>query len=108
LQDYLQSLGVNSVNRSIKLFRQLLPGYISKMVEAANQQQMHEFQEAAHKLKGAASSVGLLWVQNQAKDYEQAETQHWAGMEPQLLQFQQKIEEHLLILQEYIDNFAQS
>ncbi|MDZ7901370.1 MAG: hypothetical protein U5L01_01970 [Rheinheimera sp.] len=43
LQDYLQSLGVNSVKRSIQLFRQLLnTGYINKMVEAATQQQLHE------------------------------------------------------------------
>ncbi|TKL82171.1 aerobic respiration two-component sensor histidine kinase ArcB, partial [Enterococcus faecium] len=33
LQDYLQSLGKNSVKRSIQLFQQLLPGYLNKMLE---------------------------------------------------------------------------
>ena len=102
LQDYLQSLGVNSVKRSIQLFQQLLPGYINKMVEAATQQQLHEFQEAAHKLKGAASSVGLLWVQQQAKEFELNETPKWQSLERQLIEFHLTIEQHLKVLQEYV------
>lgn len=102
LQDYLQSLGVNSVKRSIQLFQQLLPGYINKMVEAATQQHLHEFQEAAHKLKGAASSVGLLWVQQQAKEFELNETPHWQTLERHLIEFHLTIEKHLQVLQAYV------
>lgn len=102
LQDYLQSLGINSVKRSIQLFQQLLPGYISKMVEAATQQQLHEFQEAAHKLKGAASSVGLLWVQQQAKEFEQSEAPNWLSLDRQIIEFHLTIDQHLTVLQDYI------
>jgi two-component system aerobic respiration control sensor histidine kinase ArcB len=102
LQDYLQSLGIHSVKRSIQLFQQLLPGYISKMVEAATQQQLHEFQEAAHKLKGAASSVGLLWVQQQAKEFEQSEAPNWLNLERQIIEFHLTIDQHLTVLQDYI------
>ena len=105
LQDYLQSLGKNSVKRSIQLFQQVLPGYINKMLEAATQQDLNEFQEAAHKLKGAASSVGLLWVQQQAKQLEQEEQPNWQSIERQLIEFHLTIERHLTALNEYVEQY---
>jgi len=105
LQDYLQSLGKNSVKRSIQLFQQVLPGYINKMLEAATQQDLNEFQEAAHKLKGAASSVGLLWVQQQAKQLEQEEQPNWQSIERQLIEFHLTIERHLAALHEYVEQY---
>jgi two-component system aerobic respiration control sensor histidine kinase ArcB len=101
LDDYLQSLGKTTMLRSVQLFVQLLPGYINKMMEAAVQQESTEFQEAAHKLKGAAASVGLLWVQHQAKLMEQ--TVELQGMEKQLINFHITIERHLAALEEYIE-----
>jgi len=105
LQDYLQSLGKNSVKRSIQLFQQVLPGYINKMLETATQQDLTEFQEAAHKLKGAASSVGLLWVQQQAKQLEQEEQPNWQSIERQLIEFHLTIERHLAALHEYVEQY---
>lgn len=105
LQDYLQSLGKNSVKRSIQLFQQVLPGYINKMLETATQQDLTEFQEAAHKLKGAASSVGLLWVQQQAKQLEQEEQPNWQTIERQLIEFHLTIERHLAALHEYVEQY---
>ncbi len=105
LQDYLQSLGKNSVKRSIQLFQQLLPGYLNKMLEAASQQQLVEFQEAAHKLKGAAASVGLLWVRQQAKQLELQEQPQWQGMERQLIEYHLTIERHLAALHEFVEQY---
>jgi two-component system aerobic respiration control sensor histidine kinase ArcB len=87
------------------LFVQLLPGYINKMLEAANQQDLHEFHEAAHKLKGAASSVGLLWVQQQAKQFEQEQQPHWQSIERQLIEFHLTIERHLAALHEFVEQY---
>jgi two-component system aerobic respiration control sensor histidine kinase ArcB len=101
LDDYLQSLGKTTMLRSVQLFVQLLPGYINKMMETAVQQDVTEFQEAAHKLKGAAASVGLLWVQHQAKLMEQST--ELMGMEKQLINFHITIERHLAALEEYIE-----
>lgn len=102
LTDYLQSLGVSSMQRSIQLFQQLLPGYVNKMVEATHQQQLAEFSEAAHKLKGAAASVGLLWVQQHAKQFEQLETPNWGALERQLIDYHLTIERHLMTLHEFV------
>ncbi len=93
------------MKRSIQLFEQLLPGYINKMLEAATQHEVGEFQEAAHKLKGAAASVGLFWVQQQAKLLEQEEAPQWANMERQLIEYHLTIERHLAALHEYVEQF---
>jgi len=102
LQDYLQSLGKAPMQRSMQLFQQLVPGYVNKMVEAATMQQLQEFQDAAHKLKGAAASVGLLWVQQQAKQLEQLEQPNWPAIERQLIEFHLTIDAHLQLLAEYL------
>ena len=102
LNDYIQSLGKDAMKRSAQLFTQLLPGYMNRMMETAVQRQEREFQEAAHKLKGAAASVGLLWVQQQAKRFEQ-EPVNWQGLERQLVDFHLKTEQHLAALAEYIE-----
>jgi len=102
LNDYLQSLGKDAVRRSAQLFAQLLPGYMNRMMETAVQRQETEFQEAAHKLKGAAASVGLLWVQQQAKRLEQ-EPVNWQGLERQLVDYHLKTEQHLAALSDYIE-----
>jgi two-component system, OmpR family, aerobic respiration control sensor histidine kinase ArcB len=102
LNDYMQSLGKDAVRRSVQLFSQLLPGYMNRLMETAVQRQEVEFQEAAHKLKGAASSVGLLWVQQQAKKLEH-ESINWQGMERQLVDFHLKTEQHLAALSDYIE-----
>ncbi|KKO44738.1 histidine kinase [Arsukibacterium ikkense] len=102
LQDYLQSLGPDAMKRSAQLFAQLLPGYINKMIEAAVQQHQDDFKESAHKLKGAAASVGLLWVQRQAKKFEQ-EPALWSGLERQLVDYHLTAEQHLAALHEFIE-----
>lgn len=106
LQDYLQSLGVKPMQRSMQLFQQLLPGYINKMVEAVSTEQLDEFHQAAHKLKGAAASVGLLWVQQQAKMLEALTEPNWPVLERQLIEYHLTIERHLQILQEHLSQYA--
>lgn len=102
LNDYIQSLGKDTVKRSTQLFAQLLPGYMNRIMETAVQRQLKEFQEAAHKLKGAAASVGLLWVQQQAKRLEQDDV-NWLGLERHLVDFHLKTEQHLAALSDYIE-----
>jgi len=101
LQHYLQTLGKDAMQRSVLLFAQLLPGYINKLLEAAVQQQFKELQSMAHKLKGAAAAVGLLWLQEQARKLEEQEPD-WALLERQLLELHFTAEQHLATLQQYI------
>lgn len=104
LQNYLQSLGKEGMARSAKLFAQLLPGYINKLLEAAVQQHETELQNNAHKLKGAAAAIGLLWVQQQAKKLEE-EPMEKLGLERKILELHFTAEQHLAALQQYIEQY---
>jgi two-component system aerobic respiration control sensor histidine kinase ArcB len=106
INDYLDTLGYVSIKRSVQLFKQLLPGYINKMVDTAMQQHNDEFSEAAHKLKGAASSVGLRWVTQQAKYYEHLDLSTVNCLERQLIDFHLTIDRHIEQLEHYIERFA--
>jgi len=106
LNDYLDTLGYVSIKRSVQLFKQLLPGYINKMVDTAMQQQNQEFSDAAHKLKGAAASVGLRWVTQQAKYYEHLDLTTVNCLERQLIDFHLTIDRHMEQLEQYIERFA--
>lgn len=104
LQNYLQSLGKEGMTRSAKLFAQLLPGYINKLLEAAVQQNETELQNHAHKLKGAAAAIGLLWVQQQAKKLEE-EPMEKSGLERKILELHFTAEQHLAALHQYIEKY---
>lgn len=104
LKNYLQSLGKEGMQRSAKLFTQLLPGYINKLLEAAVQQHDVELQQNAHKLKGAAAAVGLLWVQQQARRLEE-EPLEWSGLERKILDLHFTAEQHLAALHDYIEKY---
>lgn len=104
LDDYMHSLGKEAMARSAKLFGQLFPGYINKMLEAAVHQNIAEFQDGAHTLKGAAASVGLQWVQTQSKKYELMTAPNWQQLERQLVDFHLTTERHLAALIDYMEN----
>lgn len=104
LQAYLQSLGKEGMQRSVRLFTQLLPGYINKLLEAAVQRQATDLSSMAHKLKGAAAAVGLRWLQQQAKELEEQEVE-WLGLERRILDIHFTAEQHLATLQEFIEKY---
>jgi two-component system aerobic respiration control sensor histidine kinase ArcB len=81
-----------------------LPGYINKLLEAVVQQHADDLQQNAHKLKGAAAAVGLLWVQQQAKKLEE-EPQEMSGLERKILEMHFTAEQHLAALHTYIEKY---
>ena len=57
-------------------------------------------------VKGAAASVGLLWVQQQAKAMELLEEPNWQSLERQLIEYHLTIERHLQLLADYVNEHA--
>jgi two-component system aerobic respiration control sensor histidine kinase ArcB len=108
LTDYLETLGAEAFKQSIELFEQLLPSYLNKMVEAAVGHNLDEFQSMAHKLKGAAGSVGLLIIQLRAKEFEKTAAPKWAFLEKQLMDFHLEINRDVETLKVYVNKWAQS
>lgn len=106
LSDYLETLGSDAFDQSIELFEQLLPGYLNRMVECVVIRNLEEFQSSAHKLKGAAGSVGLAMIQKRSKEYEHTENPNWDLLEKQLMDFHSEINRDIELLRIWVREWA--
>jgi two-component system aerobic respiration control sensor histidine kinase ArcB len=70
ITDFMDSMGVDAFKRSTQLFEKLNPKYCEELRAALANDDIDEYSSVAHKLKGAAGSVGLQLVQLQAKKME--------------------------------------
>lgn len=70
INDFVESMGVDPFIKSSRLLEKLGPLYITEMQDALGENDLDEYQSVAHKLKGAAGSVGLKSVQLLAKEME--------------------------------------
>lgn len=59
LNDYIQSLGVEVVNKMIALYREQVVIYLVDIERALQCHDAGLWQEHCHKMKGAAGSIGL-------------------------------------------------
>ncbi|WP_440053965.1 aerobic respiration two-component sensor histidine kinase ArcB [Pseudoalteromonas sp. T1lg65] len=94
INDFVSSMGAQAFQRSCDLFTKLSPRYCEELKIAVEQNDIEEYAAVAHKVKGAAGSVGLATAQLQAKKMEQ----HADGQTPEVLiewieQLKSKIEE---------------
>lgn len=107
ISEFLDSMGAKAFARSVDLFAKLAPGYQQQMQDSLASD-VDEYKSVAHKLKGAAGSVGLKAVQLQAKEMEnncqqveQEQRQQW------LTQLDGQIKEGLKALQSFLSQLAQ-
>lgn len=70
IEDFVNSMGLVVFSRSSQLFERLNPQYQQELQTALNAGDREEYKSVAHKLKGAAGSVGLNDVQLHAKEME--------------------------------------
>ena len=70
IEDFVGSMGLVIFNRSCELFNKLNPQYQTELADALAADDREEYKSVAHKLKGAAGSVGLNDVQLHAKKME--------------------------------------
>lgn len=70
IEDFVGSMGLVIFNRSCELFSKLNPQYQTELADALAADDREEYKSVAHKLKGAAGSVGLNDVQLHAKKME--------------------------------------
>ena len=70
IEDFVGSMGLVIFNRSCELFNKLNPQYQTELADALASDDREEYKSVAHKLKGAAGSVGLNDVQLHAKKME--------------------------------------
>ncbi|WP_394193499.1 aerobic respiration two-component sensor histidine kinase ArcB [Pseudoalteromonas atlantica] len=70
IEDFVNSMGIEIFKRSSSLFEKLNPQYQQELATSLKQGDREEYKSVAHKLKGAAGSVGLNDVQLHAKKME--------------------------------------
>ncbi len=70
IEDFVNSMGLVVFRRSSQLFEKLNPQYQQELLTSLNTDDREEYKSVAHKLKGAAGSVGLNDVQLHAKVME--------------------------------------
>lgn len=70
IEDFVNSMGLEVFKRSSGLFEKLNPQYQQELQSTLNENDREEYKSVAHKLKGAAGSVGLNDVQLHAKKME--------------------------------------
>ncbi|MFZ7159131.1 ATP-binding protein [Avibacterium gallinarum] len=82
LNEFVALLGVKTVKNNTALFQQLMPDYMAELMAAY---QIYQTQPAhrtevgniAHKIKGAAGSVGLKRIQQIAEQAQHSENPNW-------------------------------
>ncbi|TMO58771.1 aerobic respiration two-component sensor histidine kinase ArcB [Pseudoalteromonas aurantia] len=105
--DFVSSMGVTPFKRSSDLFETLSPKYCSELRVALKQDDITEYSSVAHKLKGAAGSVGLQEVQLHAKVMElDASKVESDVLESWIVELEEKIELGLRSLKSAIDKLA--
>jgi two-component system aerobic respiration control sensor histidine kinase ArcB len=70
IEDFVSSMGLVVFKRSSNLFEKLNPQYQQELLSSLNTNNREEYKSVAHKLKGAAGSVGLNDVQLHTKVME--------------------------------------
>ena len=60
IEDYLATIGPDALRRSLLMLRQLLPEYLQALAEPWQQQDSAAVPKAAHRLKGAFATLGLV------------------------------------------------
>ncbi|WP_089139168.1 aerobic respiration two-component sensor histidine kinase ArcB [Vibrio rumoiensis] len=77
LLSYLEIVGKQSVLDSLLMFEQTIPDYMQQLNQYLNNQDDENLVSEAHKIKGAAGSVGLRRIQELAQLAQTPEASDW-------------------------------
>ncbi|GGB75606.1 Hpt domain-containing protein [Shewanella inventionis] len=77
LEQYISAIGAGTLLKSVVLFEQLMPEYVSSLVKADDASDKETLCAEAHKFKGAAGSVGLKRIQQFAQLLQHSEEANW-------------------------------
>lgn len=72
LQGYLDNLGAEIVQKMLDLYIQQSKLYVENISLAVEMKSQSHWQESCHKMKGAAGSVGLLFVHKELVELEKS------------------------------------
>ncbi len=77
LEQYLDLVGPQLIYQSLKMFEKMMPGYMEILELNMTARDKQGIAEEGHKIKGAAGSVGLLHLQQIAKQIQNSDLPAW-------------------------------
>ncbi|OBX08489.1 aerobic respiration control protein [Gallibacterium salpingitidis] len=108
LNELSNILGKKTIQNNLNLFSSMMPDYMQELVhlaEAYHQDHQHKqaLCEIAHKIKGAASSVGLKQLQEISKHIQDGEEPDWEQHLNERIEQLQQWQQHTEYLQHWLD-----
>lgn len=98
------TIGSEMLGNSINVFKQSMPGYLEMLQLSLSAEEKDEVCSHAHKIKGAASSVGLSGVQKIANEIQQGNhPAWWQNVHDWVEELQQAYEHDVGKLEEWLD-----
>ncbi|TKB54756.1 Hpt domain-containing protein [Ferrimonas aestuarii] len=92
LEAYCSAIGASTLLKSVVMFEQMAPEYLQTMAAAIKSGDKPLLCSEAHKLKGAAGSVGLKRIQEFSQLLQHGDQPEWEGAH---LEWYKAIESHL-------------
>ncbi|WP_153447721.1 aerobic respiration two-component sensor histidine kinase ArcB [Vibrio algicola] len=77
LESYIEIVGVKPMLEGLDMFAQALPEYLADLDGYIERWDKHNMESEAHKIKGAAGSVGLKRLQQLAQKAQSPEREDW-------------------------------
>ena len=97
------TIGAELLGNSIRVFKQSMPGYLEMLQLSLSAEEKDEACSHAHKIKGAAGSVGLAGVQKIANQIQQGDhPAWWQNVHDWLEELQQAYEHDVVCLEEWL------
>jgi len=78
LESYIGIVGPEPMQESVKMFEELMPGYVEVLTSNLTAKDQKGIVSEAHKIKGAAGSVGLKHIQQIAQKAQSPDTPAWS------------------------------
>ncbi|WP_417349707.1 Hpt domain-containing protein [Ferrimonas sp.] len=103
LDAYCAAIGAATLLKSVVVFEQMAPEYLQTMAAAMHSKDKPLLCSEAHKLKGAAGSVGLKRIQELSQQLQCGDLPQWQeGHEQWYQQIERHLEEDVASLKQYL------
>ncbi|CAK9883681.1 MAG: Aerobic respiration control sensor protein ArcB [Candidatus Erwinia impunctatus] len=77
LEQYIELVGPQLIVKSLAMFEEMMPGYLDVLDSNMMARDQKGIAEEGHKIKGAAGSVGLIHLQQIARQIQSSELPAW-------------------------------
>ncbi|MDO6685347.1 MULTISPECIES: aerobic respiration two-component sensor histidine kinase ArcB [unclassified Agarivorans] len=109
VEQFCDTIGVKVLNDSINLFKQVMPDYMKILESNLFAKDQDGIASEAHKIKGAAGSIGLARIQRLANKIQSPELPAWwDNVEDWILQLSHDYPEDLKLLDKAIGDYSTS